>query len=378
MNGRFAARLYAPHLPSAGIAVDATFVGNRLHVEGSDAQQVDANAITVHIGGFDHDQLQLCWTAMHDHAAVQWALTPVDAAARATALGTAPAALEPALRKFRRRGQRMSAKWWLLGGTAATLVLAIVAAWWSYGALLDWAASRVPPEVEAKLGEATVSELRKAGRLIDKGPAVDAVTEIGNKLTAGSRYQYHWAVLDEASINAFAAPGGHVVVHRGLIEAAKTPEELAGVLAHEVQHIEQRHTLKAMMNGVGWAALSTAVLGDVSAMVGVLAYQVGTLSYSRDLEAEADRLGLAALVKADIAPGGMVDFFRTLEKEGEKRGNAAPIALLSSHPATDSRIAAIEADLAKLPAKTYPPLAIDWPAVQASFGNDKGDSDAGE
>ena len=112
----------------------------------------------------------------------------------------------------------------------------------------------------------------------------------------------------------------------------------------------------------GYLFARPASLGDVSAMAGVLAYQVGTLSYSRDLEAEADRLGLQALVRADIAPDGMASFFRTLEKEAPQM----PIELLSSHPATDARIDAIEAGIAALPKHDYPPLAIDWAAVQAS------------
>lgn len=362
MNGRFAARLYGRELHSAGVAVSARFVGNRLQIEGDTELEIAADQISVDTGGFDHDRLYLGW----DTAAGRMSITPDDAAARATLLGTAPAVLEAALRRHVQGNQRSRTKWIVLGSMAASVVLLLGGLWWSYGAVVDWAAGHVPVEVEAKLGEATVAELKKSGKLIESGPAVDAVREIGDQLTKGSRYQYHWAVLDEPSINAFAAPGGQVVVHRGLIAAAKTPEELAGVLAHEVQHIEQRHTLKSMINGLGVATLATVVLGDVSAMAGVLAYQVGTLSYSRDLEAEADRLGLQALARAHIAPAGMASFFRTLEKEAPQM----PIELLSSHPATDARIDAIEAGIAALPKQDYPPLAIDWAAVQASVKKD--------
>ena len=362
MNGRFAATLYGRELHAAGVPVHARFVGNRLQIDGETDFEIAAEQIRVDTGGFDHDRLYLGW----DTPAGRMSITPVDAAARATLLGTAPAVLEAALRQHVQRNQRSRTKWIVLGSIAASVVLLLGGLWWSYGAVVGWAADHVPVDVEAKLGEATVAELKKSGKLIEDGPAVDAVREIGNKLTKGSRYQYHWAVLDEPSINAFAAPGGQVVVHRGLIAAAKTPEELAGVLAHEVQHIEQRHTLKSMINGLGVATLATVVLGDVSAMAGVLAYQVGTLSYSRDLEAEADRLGLQALVRAQIAPAGMASFFRTLEKEAPQM----PIELLSSHPATDARIDAIEAGIAALPKQEYLPLEIDWPAVQASVKPD--------
>lgn len=362
MNGQFAATLYGRDLHAAGVPVQARFVGNRLQIDGDSALEVAADQIRVDTGGFDHDRLYLGW----DTPAGRLSITPADAAARATLLGTAPALLETALRHHVRGNQRVRAQWIVLGGITASIALLLASLWWTYGAVVSWAADHVPADVEAKLGAATLAELKKGGKLIEQGPAVDAVREIGARLTRGSRYQYHWAVLDEPSINAFAAPGGQVVVHRGLIAAAKTPEELAGVLAHEVQHIEQRHTLKSMINGLGVAALATVVLGDVSAMAGVLAYQVGTLSYSRDLEAEADRLGLDALARARIAPEGMAHFFRTLEKEAPQM----PIELLSSHPATDARIDAIEAGIAALPKQGYLPLAIDWPAVQASISRD--------
>lgn len=359
MNGRYAARLYGRELPSAGLDVTAWFVGGRLQVEGDRTFDVPADRLTVEAGGFDHDQLFLAWDSADGG---RLSLTPADAAARATLLGTAPPALEPALRRYQQRNQRERTKWVVLGSVAGVFALSLFGLWWGYGAVVDWAAEQVPVEVEEKLGESTLAQLKAGGKLIEDGPAVEAIRSIGARLTAGSRYTYQWAVLDEASVNAFAAPGGQVVVHRGLIAAAKTPEELAGVLAHEVQHIEQRHTLKSMINGLGVATLATVALGDVSAMGGVLAYQVGTLSYSRDLEAEADRLGLAALSRAKIAPDGMARFFRTLEKEAPQM----PIALLSSHPATDDRIEAIEAGIRALPEQDYQPLAIDWAAVQKS------------
>lgn len=364
MSQTFAALLYGRDLPPAGLKVSAQFVGNRLQVGGELQLETVADAISVETGGFDHDTLYLGWT---DPARGRLSLAPAHAAGRATLIGTAPAALEAALRRHVRDGRRGHAKWLLLGGLAATLTAVIVGVLLGYGLIVDWAVRMVPPDVEARLGAETVADLRRSGKLLDSGPAVDAVASIGGKLTAGSRYQYHWAVLDDPGINAFAAPGGHVVVHSGLIAAAKTPEELAGVLAHEVQHVEHRHTLKAMVNGLGWATAATLLLGDVSAVAGMLAYQAGTLHYSRDLETEADKQGLAALVRADIAPQGMAAFFHTMAEKAPQM----PIALLSSHPATAERIATIEADIRALPVRDYPPLAIDWPAVQASLAADR-------
>lgn len=365
MNGHFTVRLYGRDLPAAGVPASAWFVGQHLRVVAEPGPELDVavDQLRIDTGGFDHDRLYLGW----DTPAGRLSISPVDAAAEATLVGTAPTRLDAALQRHARGTRRSRHQWRLITGAAAAAALLLASLWWTYGALVSWAADHVPPEAEAKLGAATLAELKKGGKLIEQGPAVDALREIGGRLTAGSRYTYHWALLDEPSINAFAAPGGQVVVHRGLIAAARTPEELAGVLAHEVQHIEQRHTLKSMINGLGVAALATVVLGDVSAVAGMLAYQIGTLSYSRDLEAQADRLGLDALVRARIAPDGMAHFFRTLEKQAPQM----PIALLSSHPATDARIEAIEAGIAALPKQDYPPLAIDWAAVQASVSPDR-------
>ncbi|WP_273455194.1 M48 family metallopeptidase [Nevskia ramosa] len=363
MSQSFAALLYGRDLPPAGLKVSAQFVGNRLQVGGDLRLEAAADAITIETGGFDHDTLYLGWT---DATRGRLSLAPLDTVARATLIASAPAMLETALRRHVRSSRNDRGKWLLLGGLAASLAVLVLGVVLGYGLIVDWAVRMVPPEVEEKLGKSTMAELRQSGKLLENGPAVEAVSSIGNKLTAGSRYHYHWAVLEDPSINAFAAPGGCVVVHRGLILAAKTPEELAGVLAHEVQHVENRHTLKAMVNGLGWATMATVLLGDVSAMAGMLAYQVGTTHYSRDLETEADTQGLAALARADIAPEGMATFFRTLAKEAPQM----PIALLSSHPATEERIAAIEAGIQALPKKDYPPLAIDWPAVKASLEAD--------
>ena len=367
MSTSFAALLYGRDLPPAGLKVSAQFVGNRLQVGGDLRLEAAAEAISVETGGFDHATLYLGWT---DPQRGRLSLTPADAAARMTLLASAPAVLGPALRRHQDEGRHDRTRWWLLGGTAGLLSLLVLGIVLGYGLAVDAAVKLIPVAVEEKIGQVSVAELKASGRLLDEGPSVEAVKAIGSRLTAGSRYHYHWAVLDDASVNAFAAPGGQVVVNRGLIEAVTSAEELAGVLAHEVQHVEQRHTLKAMVNGLGWATVATVLFGDVSAIAGVIAYQVGTTHYSRDLEAEADAQGLAALVRAGIAPQGMAAFFRTLAAEAPQM----PIALLSSHPATEDRIAAIEAGIAALPKQDYTPLAIDWPAIQASLtqGGDRG------
>ena len=124
--------------------------------------------------------------------------------------------------------------------------------------------------------------------LTQEGLAAKTVAEIGSRLTVGSRYKYRWYVSNDKEVNAFALPGGIIVINAGLIAKAGSADELAGVLAHEVQHVEHRHTLQQMIHAAGWAAVLAVVLGDVSAITAIVVHQLGNLRNSRKLEAQAD------------------------------------------------------------------------------------------
>ena len=120
-----------------------------------------------------------------------------------------------------------------------------------------------------------------------------------------------------------------------------------------------------MINSVGWAAVLTVVLGDASAITAVIAHQVGTSYFSRDLESEADKLGYATLVKAKIKPDGMASF---LQKLADLSGDSEEgLAWISSHPETKERVIAIQQLLKEQPCNTCQPLAMDWQAVQKTL-----------
>src|SRR5688572_15777239 len=129
-------------------------------------------------------------------------------------------------------------------------------------------------------------------------------------------------------------PGGVVVVHTGLIAATRRPEELAGVLAHEVQHVELRHSLRGLIKDLGLRGLWSYATGDLGGTVaGQAALELTSLRFSRDDEREADGHGLDAMIAAGIDPAGMPDFFRVM---AEKSGDA-PAAFLSTHPLSEDR-----------------------------------------
>jgi predicted Zn-dependent protease len=148
-----------------------------------------------------------------------------------------------------------------------------------------------------------------------------------------------------------------------LLALASSAEEVAGVLAHEVQHVERRHSLKAMAKSAGLMVTVGMVFGDLGGLVALGQDLIG-LDFSRQAEAEADALGLDALVAAGIAPGGMRDFFR---KMGEKE--KLNLGWLSSHPASEDRFAAIDAAIKALPppALQVAPLAYDYGRIKAAL-----------
>lgn len=314
--------------------------------------------------GFNDTCLALSW----DEGSARWSLMLDDPADVRSLLAAPPAALAEPLaqlksqdrRTTRRRALGLSA----VGLWLAAPLLLIVALVFAAGPLVSLATGLVSVQREQQLGAVLFKAQRGGLRLVENTQANAAVEEIGKRLTKGSAYEYHWFVTRDPSINAFAMPGGYVVVNTGLIEAAGSAEELAGVLAHEVQHVEQRHSLQQMARSLGLSAAVALVFGDVGSL-GKIGGKLAGLKFSRDHETEADLRGLQALRRAGIDGAGMATMFRKLEKAAD---GVRPPAILSSHPATSERVAAIEVEL-KREAASAPPLPYDWSAVQADLGS---------
>lgn len=355
-------RLHGPDLPASGIPTRLQFRGEFLRVTRADGtlEDVLAESLQVSVTGFNEDTLQLAWErGGHTHA-----VTVADPVAQRALLESAPAAFAPRLRRGHSVVNYHRRKWSAVVGVLAGIALLVVIAWWQSETITGWIAGRVSMETELSLGERALAQLETEHELTQEGLAADTVAEIGAKLTKGSRYQYRWYVSDDDAVNAYALPGGIVVVNRGMLEEARSAEELAGVLAHEVQHVEHRHTLQQMISSAGWAAVLAVVLGDVSAITAIVIHQLGNLRHSRKLEAEADLQGMKALANAGIPLDGMASLFRRLQAQETRRGGEGP-ALLSSHPATAERIADLEQLADTLQCDCHP-LGIEWPAVQAA------------
>lgn len=168
-------------------------------------------------------------------------------------------------------------------------------------------------------------------------------------------------VLRSRDVNALALPGGEIVLFSGLIAKAEGPDELAGVLAHELTHIGERHVSAAMIRALGVGVFAAMITGDASGLAasGVTAALAG--AYSRDDETAADLGGLALLEAAGVSSDGMARFFRRLESMEGGAGRLA--AWLGTHPDSGKRAALIESR--RVPGAHLPALSEgDWRAVK--------------
>ena len=341
--------------------VAAHFFGRQLvlHDLGT---SVAVDQLIVSVGGMEQPELFLNWL---DAQGRQASLQPLGPDAIATVLQEAPASLQPSLQKLwsERKQNRRQVSGWLAGLSGAAL-LAGGLFWWQGNNAIGALAGLIPLSTEKQLGELALAQVRSQGSLAGSGVAQQTVQEIGQRLTAGSRYQYRWFVKQDDSVNAFAMPGGIIVVHTGLLRQAGSPGELAGVLAHEVQHVEQRHSLRQMITSLGWGALVAVTIGDISAVAAMLAHQAGAMYFSRDMEEEADRLGVQALQRARIRPDGMLTFFQKL---GEETKAQAP-GWISSHPQTAARVQRVTALIGATPCPDCLPLSSrHWQAMKAAL-----------
>ena len=257
-----------------------------------------------------------------------------------------------------------------IAGIAAGCAAAI--GFFVYG--LPWIArplaAVVPVAWEEPVGESTaviVNRLFARGRkLCDGAAGAAALQAMTRRLTASveTPYDIRVSVADAGIVNALAAPGGRVIVFRGLIDRAKSAEEVAGVLAHEIAHVVRRHPTQGMIASIGWSALLSVFTGGASLSsdaVARLAAHLATSSYSRDLEAEADEGALAMLAASGMGSAGLASFFRSMEKE-EKAGLGLP-EYLSTHPETGKRVEA--AEKAAIPARSPALSHKEWQALKA-------------
>ncbi|MDF3416157.1 M48 family metallopeptidase [Sulfitobacter sp. M57] len=241
--------------------------------------------------------------------------------------------------------------------------------------LADNLAGFIPPAGERALGEATFGQIREAmdetglnPLQICEGPEGRAALEaLVQRLNPDSemRHDISLSVLDHDMVNAFALPGGFVVLFRGLIEAAEGPDELASVLAHEIGHVVSRDPTRHALRSAGSIGILGLLFGDFAGGAAVLFLTERLISaqYSQAAETAADEFAHRMLAQAGINPGALGDMFATMREEGGDANGV--IAHLLSHPALDARIKAAHAQVDAGAVYTPSMSKADWAAVQA-------------
>lgn len=352
-----------PSLAGRTAAGTLAFTGESLRFEGGDVTvELPLRGLLFQAGGHNGEQIFFQSAFKSD-----WLLCTGDRAIlQHPALQSDPVLRRQAQAAARRRISLR--KFVGLGLVVLALLVAIAAGVWSQKSRLAQAVvNRLPASWEQQFGDAVFEGIKRRTKIIEDGARRARLEVVTRRLlpvvtNQNLRFQFHIAEAKE--LNAFAIPGGHVVVHTGLLDAVARPEELAGVLAHEIAHVTRRHSLRNMVESAGLALLIQALIGDASGLLAVATEGSELLlrqKFSRDFEREADDTGWDYLVAAGIDPRGMIEFFRRLQKEAEQGAAAAvegPLNFLSTHPATAERIAHLEARARALgPAAKFTPLA---------------------
>ena len=361
---------FGDDLPGAGAPchVMLSVEGLRLlPLEGSPLveESVAYAALSVAAGGLDHDQLVLSWPTGTSTRTLYLKDPALIIAFRRMAPPELTLSLEHAAEHVRRA--RHSHR--LLWGSAIGLVIGLgLLLWFGSDLIVEWAVARIPVEWEQKLGESVYQDALSKETLLKEGPAVGAVQEMTQRLTdkiPHNPYKFQVSVVQSPVVNAFALPGGYVVVYTGLMRKAESGEEVAGVLSHELNHVLERHGLERMVKMLGLAAVISIVAGDQQGLIGLakeLGLNLATLKFGREQETEADITGLRLLSDARIAPEGMIGFFERLSEKDKGR-----IELFSTHPMSAARADRLKAELAALPKRSPEPFTFDWKSVQDSL-----------
>ena len=347
--------------------VSARVFGSSIEVtgHGDNALHIDPSRCELTAGGWDKAALQFSWTTPEG----AWALSTTDPPARAelARLPKFEAALQAAGRAkvgAERSGRLGMALLALVVVLPLLVILGVLA---FRNEIVDIVLKRIPTSVDVEVGRMFEGSVTKSGEMVKDTAATRAVQEIVDRLKAATPDQgldFRVHVQKSAEVNAFAAPGGLIVVYTGLIKEAGSAEEVAGVLAHEIAHATNRHSMRQLIYAGGILPLAGMLIGqpDAAAMFQNFG-QLSELKFSRSQEEDADRTGFDTLVAAGISTEGMARFFDRLANTG----GAAPPSFLSTHPSSADRAAAIRKRTEALQGPRPERLSIDWPAVQASI-----------
>lgn len=292
-----------------------------------------------------------------------------------------PPEVDRAVRAFIRRHKR-ALRWGLMMTLLLALALTGAVLWGLFRGLVhvknlvvgQASVIQIPLVWERPLGEAALAQMRAQVTFLDDPAILEALRQLAAPLLLGrtnATDRFTLLVTASRQVNAAALPGGFIVLHRGLLERARSAEEVQGVLAHEMAHILKRHGMLQLAQHAGLGLVVQQLQGNESRLRDALIRDSGqllTLKFSRDHERAADDLGWELLEQAGIDPGGMVSFFASLKAEAEVQGSARGTAtLLSTHPAPQERLDRLQLRLATMSPREFKSFAGEFGALQEAL-----------
>lgn len=275
--------------------------------------------------------------------------------------------------RLRGDGAGVPAGRWLAGLAVAGLSLTFIL--WRFGipALADFVADRLPPAWEEQYGRAMLQDLEGLEPPRTEPAVRRPVTLVRDALVpanAAPASASEVVVLKSEAPNAFAIPGGHIVLTTGLLRALRSPDELAAVFAHEQGHVSRRHVLRSVLRQASLQILIALAAGDHSAASSGLraAGELGSLSYSRAYEREADDEAMAMLASHGASPEALGDALESIRRAaGMGEGS---LGFLSTHPAPRDRLARIQETAGRLTLRGHAAWrdTAAWHVMKESLG----------
>ncbi len=236
----------------------------------------------------------------------------------------------------------------------------LVCSYFLINSLAPIAAKVIPAEWEQKIGSLAYEQFL-LGKTKNTSPELlSVISRIVERIDKhdGVDIEYEFCIIDSTQVNAFALPGGFIVLTSELIKRSQRAEEVAGVLAHELTHVLERHSTERLLRQAGIGITVAVVLGDTSSIARLVEVASGLegLSFSREQEKRADDGAVKILISAGISPSHFISFFEILKNDAGLSSDSIP-EMLSTHPLTDKRIERLSA--AQEP-DTLQPFNIDW------------------
>ncbi len=251
------------------------------------------------------------------------------------------------------------------------VIAIVVALFFGFSMLVSNTVDMIPYSVDESIGELASGQMISGMGTEVKDPVVNrAIQQIVDRLAPHSSLEgvtYDLKVIENDMVNAFALPGGYMVVFTGLIDKSDRYEEVAAVIGHEMAHVTQRHGLRRIVGSVGIIAAVQLVLGDISGAA-VAFQELFTMAaingYSRDQESEADAEGVRMLHAAGIDPTGAVTFFEKMHEDASDLEKSGALDWISTHPDHLERIDDLNAHINGLGPFEARPLELEWDKVK--------------